>query len=304
MDLLITIIGFGNIGKQIASLLLNHNNITINIIDPDNNIKGAILDMNQANQLYNNQTLVYNDFELFNQSDFIFHCAGASVPKGESRLTTSKLSIEITKAIFKDYQPKKNPFIIVVANPVEIIATITHKITGLPKQNIIGTGTFLDSLRMNFVVKSKLNKNNVDVNSILLGEHGDSVYLSEQLSQINNRPLNHYFSNDELLKMLREVKRSAFEIKKTQSATIYGVSHCAVKIFYSLLSPTQHKIPVSTSIPNSLKQFAKDKSTYVSLLANINNIGAFFVEDYLPNEKEAIFLQKSVDIIESYTTNF
>jgi len=298
MTKVISILGFGNIGKVICALLLPYqeHNFTINVIDIDLSVKGAITDFEHGNQIYPNHTLSYNSEDLLNNSDFIFHCAGASVPKGKSRLYTCQQSVDITEAIFKNFKPTKTPFIIVVANPVEIISTITYKLTGLPANHIIGTGTFLDSVRMNHVIE-KQREDVTTADAILLGEHGTTAFLSKQLSSINGLPFSDFVDDNALNHYMDLVKNAAEEIKSTQNATIYGVSYCAIHLFEMLLSQEGQKIPVSTLIPETLRKEFGVPEIFLSLYSNINQQGAFSVEDYYPDAEEMACLRKSVDLI-------
>lgn len=304
MELEISIIGFGNIGKTIATLLLPFKeiNFNINIIDNDASTIGAILDLKHGAQLHNNHQISYNSNDLLNKSDFIFHCAGASVPIGKSRLVTCQESIEITEKIFNNFSPIKEPFIIVVTNPVEIISLITQKITGLPKKNIIGTGTLLDSIRMNYIIKqTKPNLNSIQ--TIILGEHGKTAFLSQQLSTVNELPFNSLFNNDTIDTFIMKTKGSAQKIKETQKATIYGVSYCAIKIFQSLISQKPQKLPVSTFIPEYLKLILGDNDIYLSLYSEISQKGSCPIENYHPNITEQENLKKSIHLIKQNIPN-
>ncbi len=296
MKLTISIIGFGNIGKAICSLLLPFKGyeFTINIIDTNEEVQGAILDFQHGNQLFNAHKIVFNNFDLFNESAYVFHCAGASVPKGQSRLFTCNESIRITEAVLKNYSPRVNPIFIIVSNPVEIIATITQKITGLPSSSIIGTGTLLDSLRMNYCI-SKSHPELVNVNSVVIGEHGSTAFYSRQLSQINGENSSSYLNDETIEQLMTEVVNSAALIKTTQKATIYGVSFCAIRIFESLLSKDDFYYPVSTKIPDWLKSSLKTDGVYLSLYSKISSNGAFPDPNYQPNKQELQLLQKSVD---------
>jgi L-lactate dehydrogenase len=295
MELIISIIGFGNIGKTICSLLLPYKeyHFNINIVDNNLNVTGAILDLKHGAQLYDNHQISHNSDELLNNSDFIFHCAGATVPKGKSRHFTCQASADITEAVFKNFNPLKEPFIIVVSNPVDIITYITQKVTGLPKQNVIGTGTFLDSIRMNYLVK----QTNVDlslIDAIVLGEHGTSAFLSEQLSTVNSLPFNSIFNKAQIDELMTLVKTSAEKIKETQKATIFGVSYCALQIFESLISNSVQKLPVSTFIPEHLQLILGKTDVYLSLYSEISSKGAHPVKNYHPDKNEVERLKESI----------
>ncbi len=305
MKRILSIVGFGNIGKAVCAQLLSRNEaFVINIMDPNPNVAGAVLDFQHGAQLYPQHQLRLNDFEEFNQSHFIFHCAGAAVPKGKSRLDTCQESIYMTEAIFKDYQPKVEPYIIVVSNPVDIIAYITLKITGLPAKNIVGTGTFLDAIRMNYSIKKRLGSNNL-VDAILLGEHGNSVFVSELLSKINGEPLHSKFNATEIESILYEVKQAAGEIKNTQAATIYGVTYCAMRLFEALASEQEHFYPVSTQVPAELLERLQSKDIYLSFYSRICRKGVFPVESELTNKEIEGFQKAASELLpcipEKYT---
>ena len=278
MKRILSIVGFGNIGKAVCAQLLSRNEaFVINIMDPNPNVAGAVLDFQHGVQLYPQHTISFNDHEQFNQSEFIFHCAGAPVPKGKSRLDTCQESIHMTEAIFKDYQPEIEPYIIVVSNPVDIIAYITLKITGLPAKNIVGTGTFLDTIRMNYNMRKRLNSSS-SVDAILLGEHGNSVFVSESLSKINGESLLTKFNATEIDEILEEVKQAAAEIKTTQAATIYGVTYCAMRLFEALTSEQDLFFPVSAQVPGDLREKIASKDIYLSFYSCVNRNGVFPVE--------------------------
>ncbi|NVK63807.1 MAG: hypothetical protein HWE22_04435 [Flavobacteriales bacterium] len=298
MNTTISIIGFGNIGKMICGLLLNEKEhaYTLNVMDVNDEVQGAILDFKHGIQIESTHKLTYNNRELFNQSDFIFHCAGASVPKGESRLYTCQQSVDITEAVFENFKPSKNPFIIVVANPVEIITTVTQQITQLPEGHVFGTGTFLDSMRMNHVVKED-NEKVSEVKAILLGEHGSSVFLSEQLSSVDDLPFSKRFNEEERTSYLDKVKHAAEEIKSTQKATIFGVCYCAIALFEALMSEEAIYQPVSVPVPNFLRKKLREESVCLSLYCKIDRNGAIPDDAYDPSASELEDLRRSFDVI-------
>lgn len=303
MEIIISIIGFGNIGKAICSQLIPMKNFQfiINVIDANDDVQGAVLDFQHGNQLFHQHKIVFGSVELLNQSDYIFHCAGASVPKGQSRLYTCGESISITEAALKNFKPQGNPKFIIVSNPVEIIATVTQKITGLPSSSIIGTGTLLDTLRMNYYISERF-PNFKSIESILIGEHGSTAFFSKQLSKINNEKATDYLDDETIDNLMKQVFDSAAKIKTTQKATIYGVSFCAIAIFEALLSDKESYFPVSTKIPDWLNKELKTDQVFLSLYSKVNSEGAFPYEKYLPNDKELLQLKKSIDSILPFMT--
>ena len=274
MKSIITILGFGNIGREVCFSLLNFDdNFTINIIDPSDEIDGSLKDMIQAMEFDSNHSIVFNNSDLFNASNYVFHCAGANVPIDASRLSIVKESVEITEKAFGNYRPNPDAKIIVVSNPVEIISFITKKITGLPSKNIIGTGTSLDSVRMNCLSKKKY-PHLKNPNFILLGEHGHHIILDRARSSLDSNKAHHILSEDKLEELLSDVKNCAKEIKKTQEFTLYGPVMSALKVFRCLFKNETGLFPVSTEIPQFSQERYGFKPIFLSLYAEINSAGA------------------------------
>jgi len=293
----ISIIGFGNIGRFICAQLLPYANFSLklNLIDHDENVKGAILDFKHGLELFVQHEIHFNDPELLNDSDLIFHCAGAAVPKGKSRITTCAESIAITESVYQNYKAKDSAFIIMVANPVEIIATVAHRITGLAPHQIVGVGTYLDTIRMNYLIH-QLDQKFKEIDSVVLGEHGNTAFLSTSLSSVNGQKIEELIDEDQLHLVEKKMKSAADEIKATQSATIYGVGYCAMQLFYALMGGKELKVASSVAIPNFLKDELGKGDAFLSLYSTINQQGIQPIEhDYSATEIKK--LKQSMNLI-------
>lgn len=301
MNLTITILGFGNIGKQICTSLLamEDHAFVINVIEVSTQVEGAYIDFEHARELFPAHQIVLNNERAFNESDFVFHCAGASIPAGKSRLEVTNESICITEEIFKEFKPKKDCKIIVISNPVEIISHVTQKITGLPATNIVGTGTYLDSIRMDHYVRKNF-PSIVNPNLVLLGEHGTTVFMSQQLSRINETNVEQVLRAEQIESLLDLTKGAAKKIKETQTATIYAVSFCAIHIFKALLKEEKSYIPSSIEMPDFLCELLESEKIFLSLYSAINNQGVRYHKEYQPGEEELFLLKESYRNIVKY----
>jgi len=295
----ITILGFGNVGRFICSQLLPYSgaDLTINLIDKDEGVAGAILDLKHGKEFFPQHRIYSNHAQLFYESDIIFHCAGASVPKGQSRTVSCEASIGISESIFQEYQLKDSAFMIVVANPVEVIAHICRQITGLPVNQVIGVGTFLDSIRMNYCI-SQLKNDAGQINAHILGEHGSTAFMSESLSTVGKKSIVELFGDDQISNLEAKMRSAAGEIKLTQAATIYGVAYCAMQIFYALMGDIELKVAASTAIPTFLKKELGKESIYLSLFSKIDKDGIHpFNHTYTTGEIKK--LKQSLDLVVS-----
>ncbi len=287
----VSIVGFGNIGRALTHLLLNNvdYHFDINVMDPSEEIEGSLIDLGHAVFLQNKCTLVLNDVEHFNHSEFIFHCAGVGVPMGASRLEIADQNISLTKNIFSNFESKVDTKIIVISNPVDVISYYTYLSSGLSAEKVIGTGTLLDSVRMNYYV-SQMLKRPMNIDAVLLGEHGQSIALVDSLSSIDGHPFETFLTKEEIGRCLSNVKTAAHKIKMTQGSSIYGAVDCAFFIMNSILSDAQIVKPLSVLLPAEICELFNTKPIYMSVLSRITKEGAFPLNGmtYLPEELEDI----------------
>ena len=264
-------------------------------MDPDESVLGAILDFLHGLELFPEHQLHFNDEELFNSSDIIFHCAGASVPKGQSRLISCSESIAIAEAVYSDYKAKESAMIVVVANPVEIIASVSRKLSELPYSQVLGIGTYLDSIRMDYLIRNSM-PDLQNINAVVIGEHGSTAFLSNSLSSIDGQPIESILNNRQIADLEAQMKVAKDEIKATQSATIYGVGYCAMQIFYALMGDLELKVAASTAIPDFLRKDLGEADIYLSLYSRINEHGVQPIEHHY-SKNEIRSLKKSRDLI-------
>lgn len=301
MKITVTFIGFGNLGRTLSTLLMAHESIAFhfNIMEVSKKLSGTLLDFQHALTLYPQHTWSFNDQEAMNNSDFIFHSAGAIVAPGNTRRDASETSIRITESALLSYNPQKQAFFIVLANPVDIISYVSYKLTKLPASHVIGTGTFLDTLRMNLALKAYLPELR-KIESVLLGEHGSSVFMSHQLSKAGDKHIHKLLKEEELDNCLEEVKHAANLIKQTQGATIYGVSHIAYQLFLALLKDEVSLLPLSTMLPESYLQDNTLHPIYLSTLCEVSKNGVFPSSNYHPDPIELAKFHYTVQELSAY----
>jgi len=298
---IVTIFGFGNVGRSIAHLLINMSDcrFTINVMDPSPKVRGSLLDLGHASFLSRNHFLVENSIELLNTSEFIFHSAGFGVPPGDSRLDLAEQNCALTYEMFKDYQSTVDAKVIVITNPVDNVAFHTYKATGLDASKVIGTGTLLDSLRMNYYLH-QLKPKLTDINAVLIGEHGASIVVAHSLSNVNGLRLKDWFTDDEIQFALEQTITAASVIKETQGASIYGVADCAVYIMRQIMLDTGTVQSLGVLLPNILADKLNCKELYLSIPARLTKSGIHPLEDLILDKDEWHKLALSAKVIGEY----
>lgn len=297
----ITVIGFGNVGSTLTFLLLEHERpLRINVMQNSNHKDGSILDMKHSMSLHPDKEFHVNNKELFNEADFIFYAAGIQNIHGESRLTTAKKNRDLTREIFCNQVFKNNPHIIVISNPVDLITSTLQEVCSLPPMRVLGTGTYLDSIRLSYYLSELSGFAPHEFEAWVLGEHGDSQVPIYSMTKLNNSPIREQklFTEELLLNAEELTRNAAFQIRETQSGTMYGVSACAVNIMNALLSDKSTLLPLSV-MTNSFFTDLLEINTPISISIpiEVSNRGLKYVEHHGFNDSEITALRASAAII-------
>lgn len=251
----VVLIGTGMVGMSMAFSLINTGGVDeIVLIDKDDEkARGEVMDLNHG--LPYSETCIkikrgnYNECD---DADIIVICAGMNQKQGETRLDLIKsnvgIMIEISKRI---KQTKFSGIIIVATNPVDILSYIVYKETGYKSNKIIGSGTLLDTARLRYLLSEFLNISSKEIQAYILGEHGDTSFVSwtncfigcqSLLSYVEEKELDMNDLND----IYNEVKNAAYDIISMKKATYYGIGLSLNKLILSILEDAHNILCVST----------------------------------------------------------
>ena len=271
----ITIIEFGNVGASLSLLLLNNKrSLRLNIMEPNKQREGAFLDLAHGMPLYIKKELHVNDEDLLLNADFIFFTAGTPNIHGGSRLSTAKQNILLAKNVFEHRKFVKTPYIITITNPVDIVSHSVYQFSGLPPEHIIGTGTFLDSIRLAYYLSTISNYKADDFEAFVLGEHGSSQVPIYSMTRSKGEPIldNSDFTTKDLNLAQSLTRDAAFQIRETQKGTTYGVAKCAEVLLDYLLGEDEHLLTLSMLTNEFYRSLLNlDHDIYISMPVLLKN---------------------------------
>ncbi len=294
----ITLIGYGNVGATFAQHLLMHTKqrITLNIIEPADKRNGALLDTLHFIGL-TNHTIVSNDKEAFENADYVFHTAGIGKKITSSRMALATENTKLTEQIFSTVHFKKKPIVIVTTNPVDIITQKCIDLIGKQTNTVLGTGTLLDTLRLQYILSQQSNTNYADCKALVLGEHGETAVPIFSMCKIKDKPYSNTANN---VNLTEEVLNAAKKVKETQSATYYAISACMYYLFCAFESTEETIVPVSIPLNSSYKKRLNiNKDLCMSLPVKIANKQLTVINDFLLTDDEITNLKKSASYIAS-----
>lgn len=239
----VTIIGAGGVGATTAySLLASDAASEVVLIDVNmEKALGEALDIKQATPFLDNCDIYAGDYRDAIDSQFVIITSGMGRKPGQTRLDLVQTNVEIIRSISSQvvkYAP--NAIYILVANPVDILTYAFLKFTGLPKNQVIGTGTLLDTIRLRTRLAEIYGVNKKQVHANVLGEHGDSSFIAWSTANISGVPLTEYNSAlatkyDILAEYTHEdvetyVKKSGGKIISRKGNTVYGIATTSMHI--------------------------------------------------------------------------
>lgn len=225
----ITVFGCGNVGEAVCFLLINQfKEMHLNIMEPDVKKQGKWLEIMHISGLHKNVQVTCNVPSEVEKADWIFYTAGAGIKIGQNRRAVVQQNVKLARKIFAHYSFKKEPYIVVMSNPVEAVTYYIRKFTGLDRTRVWGTGNLIDSARFSAnLLRLGLVKETAEAS--VLGEHGKGMVLlfSEQ-DHLN-------ISEAQKNKLISLTLNGAREVKMYQDATYTTVASCAVKLMRNVL---------------------------------------------------------------------
>lgn len=305
--LTISLIGYGTVGRALSLLLLGGNEtFQLNIMDPDPNKKGVFLDLKHGARMHPHKHLHFNNNELVGSSDYIFFTAGTPTKHGASRLSTTTENIGLVREIFGNRKLKKSVRIIAISNPVDLITLAIQQVTGIPESQVVGTGTLLDSARLSYHLADLTKQPLEGVNGWVLGEHGESQFVSVSMSTIQNKPLSEqkHFRIETVNQAAELTRSAAFEIRKTEQGTSMAVSQCALELFHFFEKGTSPLIPLSVCLSGAyLNWLGIEGPLCISVPVRISKNGVELESlPNLPLQEYQLLKQSAEKLVRAYGT--
>lgn len=255
----VTIIGAGAVGSTTAFALLARNAASEVVLIDINTEKalGEALDIKQATPFIDNCDIYAGSYCDAVDSDVVVITSGIGRKPGQTRLELVQTNVEIIKGISAEiikYAP--NAIYIIVANPVDILTYAFLKYTGLPKNQVFGTGTVLDTIRLRTRLSEIYNVNKQQVHANVLGEHGDTSFVAWSTATIAGIPLDEYRVSIATPYNLpteyrREdvetyVKKSGGKIIARKGCTVYGIGMSTTHVIKTLSGNAETAITLSS----------------------------------------------------------
>lgn len=245
----VTIVGAGNVGATCANVLA-HEDICneIVLIDLQGNMaKGKALDTWQQAPIdgYSTRVTGGDNYELTANSDIVIITAGIPRKPGMSRddliSTNAKIVVSVTQNILKY---SKNPIIIVVSNPLDVMTYAVWKASGLSDKRVIGMAGVLDTARYRAFLAEELNCSPKDIQAMLMGGHGDTMVPLPRYTTVSGIPVTELMKKEKLDAIIQRTKVGGGELVNLMGTSAwYAPGAAAAQMAVSILKDEKRILP-------------------------------------------------------------
>jgi len=297
----IAIIGAGAVGATSAYVATLKNLASEIILIDVNESKeaGEVMDIDDGLCFVGTGCIKGADFEDARDADIIVITAGLAQKPDETRLDLVKKNSIILKSILKSIgKLKPTAILLLITNPVDILTYLAQEWSGLPKNQVFGSGTGLDTARLRTDLGYLLEVSPKNIDGYVMGEHGDSGFVAWSTVTIGGIPVNNIKTANKkiLAKLETKIKKEAYEIINRKGATFYGISLVVSDIIEAILL-NQHRImPITSRITN----YNGINNICIGAPAVIGRKGVEKIWPVQLNTEEKKKLKKSANILKGY----
>jgi L-lactate dehydrogenase len=299
----VVVVGAGNVGATFAyALLFRGLAAEIVLIDANHaRAEGEAMDLNHAEPFTNPTRVWAGNYDDCAGAAIVVVCAGAGQRPGETRLDLVKRNADIFAKIIPEIV-RRNPdgILLIATNPVDVLTQVSQKLSGLPVNRVIGSGTILDTARFRHLLGRHFQVEPRSVHAYIIGEHGDSEVPVWSLANIAGLRLADYtelngIAHDEaaLDDIFRRTRDAAYHIIERKGATYFAVAAGLMRIVEAILRDQRTVLSVSSLVNG----YYGIENLCLSLPAIVGRNGIERVLRLHLNEKEEAALKRSAEVL-------
>lgn len=296
----VVIIGSGFVGASIAYATLIRglcNELVLIDIDREK-AQGEAMDLSHGLPFIRPVEIRSGGFEECEGAEIIVITAGANQKPGETRLDLVQKNSKIMQSILEEIvKYERNAILIIVSNPVDVLTAFARKVTNMPPEHILGSGTVLDTARFRYTLSQRCGINASNIHAYVVGEHGDSEVLLFSSASIAGSSLESFrenfpgvFEKDWREQVASEVRQAAYEIISRKGATYYGIGLSCAQIIQVILRDEQKVLTVSSLLEDQYR----DLGVAISVPSILGKNGVIRRLELKMDTTEVDLFQKSV----------
>ncbi|MDQ6790047.1 MAG: malate dehydrogenase [Candidatus Dormibacteraeota bacterium] len=295
----VTVVGAGMVGGTLAQRLAERDYADIVLVDIVEGMpQGKALDITQAGPVYGYDSVVTgtNGYEETEGSDLVVITSGLPRKPGMSRDDLLKTNAGIVGEVTENVKSRSpEAMLLIVSNPLDAMVTLAHKVSGFPKQRVIGMAGVLDSSRYRAFVAAELGVSVRDVQGFVLGGHGDTMVPLPRYTTVAGIPLPALLPPERIEAIVDRARNGGAEIVsllKTGSA-YYAPSASVVEMIDSILLDKKRVLPAAAYLEGEYGI----EGIFLGVLCVLGAGGVEKVLEIDLDEDERAALHKSADAV-------
>ena len=249
------VIGCGYVGASIAFRFLQQGLFSqMVLLDVDRDrAEGEAMDLSDGLPYGAAMEITAGSYDDITDCALVVITAGANQKPGETRLDLIEKNTAILRAVLGEITAREfGGILLIVSNPVDVLTYAAWKISGYPRERVIGAGTVLDTGRLKQLMGEELKVDSRNIHAFIIGEHGDSELAVWSGANVSGLALEDFcrirkreLRPEDFQRLYREVRDSAYEIIRRKGATYYGIAMAAGRIAECIVKDEHSVLPVS-----------------------------------------------------------
>ena len=249
------IIGCGAVGASIAFRFLQQGLFSQLVLLDVNRDKaeGEAMDLRDGLPYGAAMEISAGSYDDIGDCALVVITAGVNQKPGETRLDLIGKNTDILRSVLKEITARDfGGILLVVSNPVDVLTYVAWKLSGYPRERVLGSGTVLDTGRLKQLLGAELRVDSRNIHAFIIGEHGDSELAVWSEANVSGLALEDFcrirgqdLGGEERERLYREVRDSAYEIIRRKGATCYGIAMAVGRIAACIVRDERAVLPVS-----------------------------------------------------------
>jgi malate dehydrogenase len=251
----IALIGAGNIGGELAALIARRelgDVVLFDIPEKEGVAKGKSLDLEQNGAVlgYDAKITGSSSWDDCAGSDVVIVTAGVPRKPGMSRDDLLTINLKIIRNVAENVKAKcPNAFIIVISNPLDAMVYEMKKVTGFPRERVVGMAGVLDAGRFQLFLAREAGVAVKDVRAMVLGGHGDTMVPVISYCTVNGVPVTQLIAADKLQAIVDRTRNGGGEIVKLMgTSAFYAPASAAVVMAEAYLKDQKRLVPAAAAL--------------------------------------------------------
>ena len=295
----ITVVGAGNVGATVAQRLAEKDRYDVVLVDILEGIpQGKARDLTQAGPIcgYSSRIVGANGYDETAGSAVAVITSGVPRKPGMSRDELLATNAKIVSGVVRELKTRSpNVILILVTNPLDAMAYVAHKISGFPKQRVVGMAGVLDAARFRSFIAAELDVPAAKIEAMVLGGHGDTMVPLLRYTTVAGRPLAERLPKpklDALVKRTRDGGAEIVNLLKAGSA-FYAPSAAAVEMVEAILQDQKKVLPCAARCDGEYGI----NGLFVGVPVKLGRGGVEGIIEYELTQEEQAALQRSADAV-------